>query len=226
VPRRQSAGTAGLVFHVINRGVKRSALFDSPSDYYRFLALLGQAQRRTGMRCVCYCLMPNHFHLVLWPERDDQLSQCMFWLLTNHARVVHARRGTRGTGYVYQGRFKAIPVASDQYFLNLCRYVERNPIDAFLVAQAEAWPWSSMAQRAGQKRPLKLTDWPVPRPADWCRLVNAEMGQEVEDIRRSIGRNRPYGPEEWRERIAAKTGRMGSLRPIGRPRKAKPGIVS
>ena len=226
MPRRQLAGTAGIVFHVINRGVRRSRLFDSPTDYYRFLVLLGQAQRRTGMRCLCYCLMPNHFHLVLWPGRDGQLSQCMFWLLTKHARLVHARRGTRGTGHVYQGRFHAIPVATDEYFLRLCRYVERNPLRADLVDRAERWPWSSLAQRAGLRRPVGLTNWPVAPPADWLDLVNGTPRADVDEIRQSILRNRPYGPENWREQMATLLGLQGSVRPLGRPRKAKPGIFS
>jgi putative transposase len=219
------AGTAGLVFHVVNRGVKRSQIFDSPTDYYTFLSLLGAAQRRTSMSCLSYCLMPNHFHLVLRPDQDGQLSQFMFWLLTKHARVVHSRRGTRGTGHVYQGRFKSIPVASDPHFLRLCRYVEGNPLRAHLVDRAEQWSWSSLAQRNGLRRPVKLSDWPVAVPGDWNELVNVESQRETKEIRQSIQRNCPYGPAGWREQIASSLGLKGTIRPLGRPQ-SKPGIFS
>ncbi len=103
-------GTGGLVFHVLNRGVRRMRLFDRDGDYRDFLEIFSAAQRRTPMRCLAYCLMPNHFHLVLWPRHDGDLSQFMFWLTTAHSKRWHGCHGTSGTGHVYQGRFKSLPV--------------------------------------------------------------------------------------------------------------------
>lgn len=81
--------------------------------------------------------MPNHFHLVLWPRTDDELPKFMAWLTTTHSKRWHAFRRTTGIGHVYQGRYKAFPVATDTHFLQLARYVERNPPRARLVSRAE-----------------------------------------------------------------------------------------
>jgi putative transposase len=200
-------------------------LFDRPGDYADFLDLFAAAQSRIAMRCLAYCLMPNHFHFVLWPRQDHELSAFMFWLTAKHSWRWHAAHGTRGTGPVYQGRFKSLPVSADDHFLRLCRYVERNPARAGLVATAEDWPWSSLAQRLGRSRAVRLEEWPVQRPNGWTELVNAEDARETEGIRDLVRRNAPYGPELWRELLAPRLGLQRSLRPIGRPRKSKPGFV-
>jgi putative transposase len=225
MPRRTPKGTGGLVFHVLNRGVRRMRLFDRPGDYRDFLDLLAAAQSRTPMPCMAYCLMPNHFHLVLRPQQDADLSTFMFWLTLKHSRRWHAAHATSGTGAVYQGRFKAIPVSADAHFLRLCRYVERNPVRSGLVRSAEDWPWSSLAQRLEGRQHVRLVEWPVSRPDAWLELVNGEDTKETEEIRAAVRRSSPYGPELWRQLLARRLGSQRSLRPIGRPRKSKPGFV-
>ena len=220
MPRRARKETAGILFHVLNRGARRMQLFDSAGDYYRFLELLGRAQRRTPVELHAYCLMPNHFHLVVRPTADGQLSTFMHWLCFTHALGFQAMHSTLGTGCVYQGRFKSIPVSSDAHFLRLCRYVERNPLRARLVPQAEAWPWSSLSQRAGLRRPVRLTAWPVSVPEGWIDLVNQDVeAAETDEIRAAVRRGSPYGGPDWREQMGTRLGLMGTIRPTGRPRK-------
>jgi putative transposase len=101
------------------------------------------------MRLLSYCLMPNHWHLVLWPRADGELSDFGHWLTLTHTQRWHAHYHNVGTGHLYQGRFKSFPVARDEHFLQLCRYVERNPLRAGLVRRAEAWQWGSLW---GEKR--------------------------------------------------------------------------
>ena len=211
-------GTAGVVFHVLNRGVRRMRLFDKPSDYEAFLHLLAKAQQRVPVRCLSYCLMPNHFHFVLRPDADGDLSRFMFWLTTTHSVRWNAWRDQTGTGHVYQGRFKAFPIYQDGHFLRVCRYVERNALRAGLVARAEHWQWSSLAQRTGVDRAVGLADWPIPRPSDWLTLVQSENAADVRDVRQSLIRNAPYGPEDWRRQMAAILGLESSMKPEGRPR--------
>jgi putative transposase len=222
VPRRVTTGSGGVVFHVLNRGVRRLALFDRPGDYRSFLRLVAQAQRRVPVRCLSYCLMPNHFHLVLWPRADEDLSRFMFWLTTTHSMRWHVWRGTAGTGHVYQGRFKAFPVHGDDHFLRVCRYVERNALRAGLVRRAEEWPWSSLAQRGGARLPVILGDWPVPRPADWVEAIQADPSRETHEIQHALRHSAPYGPTHWQESIAVQLGLTKSLRPMGRPRTYSP----
>ena len=192
-------------------------LFETPGDYGAFIDLMALTQREVPMRCLAYCLMPNHFHLVLWPTSDGALSRFMFRLTTIHSIRWNAFRGQTGSGHVYQGRFKAFPVHQDRHFLQVCRYVERNALRAGLAVRAEDWPWSSLAQRCGAEREVALTDWPVLRPSDWLSIVQAENADEVSAVRHSLFRGAPYGPDTWRQEIALKLGLGASLRPEGKP---------
>jgi putative transposase len=219
MPYRSRIGTAGIVSHALNRGVRRLRLFDQPGDYRAFLNVFAEAQKRIPIRCLAYCLMPNHFHLVLWPRTDIELSAFMAWLTATHSKRWHARRSTTGTGHVYQGRFKAFAVSSDTYFLRLCRYVEGNALRAGLVTRAEDWPWCSLAQRAGRRSSICLAEWPVTRPQDWIDLVQLEVADETRDLRSAVNRSSPYGPKDWQIRLACQLKLTSSLAPLGRPRK-------
>ena len=136
-----------VVYHVLNRRVGRMTLFEKDEDYAAFEQVLSEAHPRSPMRLLAYCLMPNHWHLVLWPRHDGELSRYMQWLTTTHMRRWHAHHGTRGTGALYQGRYKSFPVQEDGHFLVVCRYVERNALRAGLVERAEQWAWSSLWRR-------------------------------------------------------------------------------
>ena len=207
---------AGTVFHVLNRGVRKLQLFDRPGDYRAVLKVLREGQERIPIRCLAYCVMPNHFHLVLWPLTDTELSSFMAWVTTTHSKRWHAWRRTAGNGHVYQGRFKAIPVSSDSHFLSVCRYVERNAVRAKLVERPELWPWCSLRQRLRQRSTIRLDDWPVARPEDWMALVQIEAEHETGDLREAISRSAPYGPEKWREHMASQLDLGPSLRSVGR----------
>ena len=224
MPYRMKLGRAGVVFHVLNRGVRRLGLFDRPADYRAFLRVFREAQDRIPLRCLAYCLMPNHFHLVLWPSTDDELSHFMAWLTATHSKRWHAWRRSTGTGHVYQGPYKAFPVSNDTHFLCVCRYVERNPVRAGLVTSAEEWPWSSLAQRAGRRSPVLLADWPVPQPPDWTDLLQFVGDDETKDLRRSVQRSSPYGPKAWRVQIAHQLDLSSSLASVGRPKKTETAV--
>jgi putative transposase len=126
----------------LNRGNARAEVFHAPTDYDAFLDAVAEATLRVPMRTLAYCLMPNHFHLVVWPVGDGDLSRWMHWLTTAHVRRYLAHY--RHSGHVWQGRFKAFPAQDDGHLLTVLRYVERNPLRANLVARAEDWPWSSL----------------------------------------------------------------------------------
>jgi putative transposase len=192
-------------------------IFGEPDEYAHFLRLVQRAQDRTPVSCLAYCLMPNHFHLVLSPQADGDLSRFMFWLQTTHSKAWHRRNGTNGTGHVYQGRFKSFPICADGHFLRVCRYVERNPLRAALVQRAEDWPWSSLYQRMGHPRPVTLDGWPVDRPAHWLALVN-EGQEDVDAVRQAVRRSAPFGPKVWAEDTARRLTIECALRPRGRPR--------
>ena len=217
MPRRARASVGGVAYHVINRGNGRMRVFHRDGDYAAFVALLEQASQRHPMRLLAYCLMPSHFHLVLWPQADGDLSRWMQWLLTAHVRRYHALRGT--SGHVWQGRFKAFPIQQDEHLLTVIRYVERNPLRAGLVRRAQDWRWSSLADDRGRP-PTLLAAWPVDRPRDWRQRVNQpQTDAELAAVRASVHRGSPFGQDAWRLRTAVSLGLEASLRPRGRPRR-------
>jgi putative transposase len=124
------------------------------------------------MRIIAYSLMPNHWHLLLWPARDGEISRFLHWVTGTHAARFRRRTTTQGQGAVYQSRFHAVGVLDLLHFLRACRYVERNAVQANLVARAEDWPWCSAAQRAGCHTDLPMDDGPMELPSGWLEIVN------------------------------------------------------
>ena len=214
MPRTARASVGGICYHVINRGNARGEVFHKPEDYASFCRLLQEAAEQVRMRVLAYCLMPNHFHLALWPRHDGDLSRFMQWLLTAHVRRYH--RHYRSGGHVWQGRFKAFPIQQDDHLVMVLRYIERNPLRAGLVDRAENWLWSSLRRRGEAEGGVPVDASPVP----WARWVNEPMTDaEVEPLRRSVNRGTPFGTEAWTRRMAERLGLEASLRPRGRPPK-------
>jgi putative transposase len=198
MPRRNLDQTAGVVLHVMNRGARRLRLFDTPEDYRAFLRVLSEGRQRTGMRILAYCVMPNHFHLVVWPREAGQLPVFMGWFQGTHGRRWHSHRKTKGSGAVYQSRYRAFPVQTDAHFLTVCRYVERNPVRARLVDRAQDWPWSSLAERCRKCDQELLDAWPIQQPEAWLEMVNVqEKTPDLSAVRRSLARGRAFGTDEW-----------------------------
>lgn len=189
MPRQPRSIVGGLVYHVLNRANARARLFADSSDYAAFESVLVEAHRRYPVPLLTYCVLPNHWHLVLWPQVGDEarLSRFMAWLTTTHTHRWHAHHGTAGTGHIYQDRFKSIPFERDENVLMLCRYVERNPVRAGLVQSAENWRWSGLWRRlhgSAQEQGL-LSDWPIAIPDNWLVRVNQpETAADLEACRR------------------------------------------
>ncbi len=161
--RTARASAGGICYHVLNRGNARGEVFHQPGDYRAFRTLLREACLQVPMRVLAYCLMPNHFHLAVWPRHDGDLSGWMQWLLTVHVQRYHQHYDS--SGHVWQGRFKAFPIQQDEQLLTVLRYIERNPLRAGLVARAEEWLWSSLREWGLADHGLHAG--PVPRPRDW-----------------------------------------------------------
>jgi len=223
MPRRPRNASGGLAYHVLNRRVGRLPLFEKPADYAAFEKIIHEAYKRTSIRIAAYCLMPNHWHLLLWPQGDGELSEVMRWITVTHTQRWHAHRHTSGSGPVYQGRFKSFPVQTDDHFLTVARYVERNAARAKLVVRAEQWQWSSLWRWARNDPRLVefLAEWPVERPRHWLQWVNeTERETELDDLRCSVQRGRPFGSEDWVVRMARRLGLESALHPRGRPKRS------
>ncbi|NUQ63226.1 MAG: transposase [Pirellulales bacterium] len=219
MPRTARASVGGVCYHVLNRGNAGNNVFQQDEDFQAFLKLIGDACERVDMRVLGWCLLSNHFHMVLWPREDGDLSRWMQWLLTAHVRRFHRHYGSNG--HVWQGRFKAFPIQQDEHLLSVLRYVEGNALRAGLVQRAEDWRWSSLAVLGRSDTPNLLHPGPFPRGEDWLAWVNQPQTEaELAALRTCRDRGAPYGSEHWQKLIARRLGLESTLRPRGRPRKA------
>lgn len=218
-PKRVDLG--GYVYHVLNRANGRSPIFLKDGDYEAFLQITQEALDHVpGIRLLGYCVMPNHWHMVVWPRKDGELSDFFHWLTLTHTQRWHAHYRDVGGGHLYQGRYKSFPVAEDDHYLTLLRYVERNALRASLVETAAEWLWGSLARRSGVAEGPTLSDGPVALPRTWSAHVNRPQTEgELAALRRSLARGQPFGSDAWMLRTAKRLHLESTLTPRGRPKK-------
>lgn len=213
-PQRVSPG--GPPFHVLNRAVGRRTVFQSAADDAEFIAVVAEALRTRPMRMCGYCVMPNHWHLVLWPEHDGDPSA-----FVQHVPSLHVKRWKQahqeiGYGHLHQGRFKSFPIQTDDCFQAVIRSVERNPLRANVVARAEDWPWSSLGQ-ASPDAPIPPARWPTPQPScrhgeQWIERVNRPQTERgLHAVRTCAKRGRPFGHDVWVRQVAVNLGLGATL---------------
>jgi REP-associated tyrosine transposase len=219
MPRIGRVAPGEAFYHVINRANGRLRLFWKDADYQAFYNVLLQAFERTPTRILGWCLMSTHWHFVVWPREDGELSRFFGYLGLTHATRWQAAHNAVGTGHVYQARFKNFMIQPEGHLLQVLRYVERNPLRAKCVKRAEDWPWSSLHVRANGPEPLRnlLCDWPMSRPRNWVEQVNRPQNpKELAAISTALERGRPLGDESWVATTASRHGLQSTLRPRGR----------
>ena len=149
------------MYHAFNRANGRLRIFRKDDDFRAFERILAEGAEAFSMRISGYCIMANHWHLLLWPREYRDLSQFMRWISQTHTQRYHASHGTVGIGHLYQGRFKSFPVQGDSHYLTVLRYIETNPTRAGIVQDPGEWPWSSFVVRRGRECPFALSDGPI-----------------------------------------------------------------
>jgi putative transposase len=203
-------------YHALNRGNRREVVFHKPADYDAFVKAMADATHHWPVDLLGFCLMPNHFHLVIRTHADGDLGRWMRSLLVAHAQRYHRHYHT--TGHVWQGRYKAFPVQSDDHLVTVLRYVERNALRAELVLRAEDWRWSSLPRWLGGDRLLWRGEVPV-RDERWLERVNEPLSAgDLRRLRLSTERGQPFGDAAWMKRTAQRLGLESTLRSRGRPR--------
>ena len=209
MPKKPRIDKGGLVYHVCNRANLRARILFETADYRTLERAMVQAIHAVPIRILSFCLMPNHWHFVVWTANDGDLAAFFGRLALIHTQRWHARRQTTGTGHLYQGRFRSFVIQSNERLLDVCRYVERNALEAKLVTRAEGWRYGSAFHR---QRRTKLAgwlwnEWPAPRPADWLGYVNEEANPSVRAvIRKCTQLGKPYGDEAWQRERAREFG--------------------
>lgn len=224
MPRSPRLIEGNTVYHILNRANARMTLFDKEKDYLAFEKVLIEAKEKYAMRILAYCIMPNHWHFLLYPYRGADLPLFMRWLTQTHSQRWLTHRRRTGYGHLYQGRYKSFPVQEDGHFLQVARYVERNALRARLTKKAEDWRWgSAWIIRYGLAKQKKiLSPWPVPRPCryiDWLNQSQPHEEEVIENLRLAVNRGKPFGLEAWAGRMAVKLGLTSTLRLRGRPKK-------
>lgn len=213
LPRRLQQGEC---HHVVNRGNLRATLFLDHADYEAFVGLLATAVARFPLPLLGYCVMPNHWHLVVVSPSQPDLSRAMHWLTSVHAHQWSKTHERTGPGHVYQDRFYAVPVQPGINVCRVLRYVERNASAAGLAARAEDWPWGSAHQRFTCGPGPKLLAQPFLAADQWLEHLNAPHVDQ--EIGAAIRRKLPIGDEAWIKMRCAALG-LPPPRPPGRPPK-------
>ena len=175
MPRPRNGVHHRTVVHAVNRGNDRRTLFFNDSDYRAFLGLLTWASTRASLPLLGYVVMPNHWHLVVWPNDSSHLSQFMHRLTGSHAAILRKQTGTTGTGHIYQDRYRARLVTSELQYVRTLRYVEANPVRAGLVDRAEHWRWSSLRERTERRWLVSEGPARLPPLTTWLALVNVPL---------------------------------------------------
>jgi putative transposase len=221
MPRIERIKVGGYVYHVLNRANARACIFNKDKDYESFEAILEEAVAKFDMRLLSYSIMPNHWHLVLYPKKDGDLVKFMSWLTSTHTKKWHLEKNTIGEGHLYQGRYKSFICQNGNHFITLVNYVEQNALKARLVDRAENWKWSSVWRRENGNSEQKklLSAWPVSIPEDYLLCLNRlQVNSEEEDIEKSILKSKPYGDDVWVVNNVKQFGLEQTLRKVGRPK--------
>ncbi|MBU1557703.1 transposase [Patescibacteria group bacterium] len=221
MPRVNRVDIGNQIYHVLNRANARVQIFDNDKDYQLFESVLEEAKEKFDMRVLAYSVMPNHWHLILYPKNDGDLQVFMSWLSNTHTRRWHTVKKTIGQGSLYQGRYKSFICQDDSHFLTLVRYVERNPKKANLVKKAESWKWGSVWRRENgtDKQKKLLSEWIISEPKGYLKYLNEPQGESEEKaIQNAIHKSCPYGGDSWKSRVVKKFGLESTLKGVGRPK--------
>lgn len=221
-PPRISLG--GYVYHVVCRGLQAKGIFRSDDDYEEFVTVLAEAVERFEPRVLSYCVLPKHWHLVLTPRQDGDLSKLIAWLTVTHSARWHTHPRRANTGGLYERRFRSFPVQDDASLLEIMRFIESHPKRSGLCDSVLDWKWSSATRRsiaASTDKPMDtiVSSPPLALPNDWPRVLDQELPNEIlSKVIRSIQRGCPYGDDAWMVRTAKKMALESTIRPRGRPK--------
>jgi putative transposase len=191
-------------YHLLNRANARLKIFFTEEDFEMFEQVLEDAWEIFQMKIIVYCVMPNHFHLVVKTQNNGELAQMMKWITQTHTSRWHLKNNTVGTGSLYQGRYKSFIIQDELYLRTIIRYVERNPLTANLVTDPLEWKYSSLYRRhkGSEKDKRILAEWPFEEDKDYLdNLIQPLTNKEIEKIELSENKNVPFGDDDYDQEI-------------------------
>lgn len=213
---------SGHVVHAMNRRVDRKTLFFSDDDYWDFRSLLSIALDKYELDILEWVIMPNHWHLLLNPEKENQVPDFMQWLTSVHAKSVREKTDTVGNGAVYQSRYRAFLGKPGRHLDYLRNYLAMNPVKAGLVDKSTDWKWGS-AKRAlnkGMVSNIPLSIGPKPHPTNLEQILtdpNYLTSEHQSKLMESITKAIPFGDEKWVSKIIEEFDLHHVVRSPGRP---------
>jgi REP-associated tyrosine transposase len=178
MPRPPRDIAARRFHHIFNRGNRRQVIFHKPGDYKAFIRILVEAVKRFEQKLIAFCVMNNHFHIVLRTDEKVSISTYMHWVTSTHVRRYQRHYDIVGSGHIYQRRFANKVCRSERSLLSLIRYVEANPLKAGLVKRAEDWRWSSLWLRLHGDPDGLLEQCPIELPPNWADYINKTTPQK------------------------------------------------
>ncbi len=207
MPRGSRIVIPNLPHHITQRGNRHQQIFFSDEDRKTYLDLVSLYCGKTATRCLAWCLMDNHVHLILVPTTEDGLRATLAAAHTVYSQRINAAQGQ--SGHLFQGRYASYPMADDHLYV-AARYVENNPVTAGLVSRAEDWPWSS-ARAHIHGITDGLTDITAlgEQVVNWRAMLarGLEAADERETVERAGRNGFPLGSQSWRDALATEMGR-------------------
>jgi len=190
----------GYPHHVTQRGNRRQKTFFSANDYRQYIAYMAAAKADAGIDIWAWCLMPNHVHLIVVPERRDSLATLFGEAHRKYTRFINFREGW--SGHLWQGRFHSC-VMDEQHLLTAVRYVELNPVTAGLCQQPQDWPWSSSRAHLAARDDALVSVMPMlGRTADWQSYLRAANSEPMlESLCKYSRTGRPLGNDRFMEQL-------------------------
>jgi len=185
MPRVSRALADEQIYHIINRGNRRTNVFHDKYDSFKMLELLKIASDKYEIDIYSHCLMNNHYHLVLYAKHGASLSVCMQWLGTSYVRYYNKKY--KVSGHLWQDRYKSFIVQKNEYLLTLMKYVETNPLRAKIEKDAFLYPYSSTKARVEKDENSFISNPPIELSTDWLGFVNdKQLKSDIDMIHNSI----------------------------------------
>lgn len=217
MPRAARNVIDGFFYHVLNRGNCKQTIFHKDGDFEAFLELMKKAKELFPVNIMAFCLMPNHYHILVASLVAKNLSSWVHWFTSVHANRYHDHYRT--SGHIWQGRFKSFVIQGDDHFISIFRYAEGNPVRAALVDSAHKWPWSSHRSSIGLQASSLIDPPPFLLPQGWGEFVNQTMKpKELDNIHKCISHSLPFGDDEWKRKLSEQYGIKCHLKKRGRPK--------